>query len=359
MNNKIKHNKEIVKYGKSSQALIAIKEDFFKNNDEMLSKGKTINKFYSQQSVRSKCKNCDYDLKEVSFSKLNVNYTICKNCGHLNGMHEDTDLFCKKIYTDNKGIDYSEVYDSKGVNEYNRRVRDVYIPKAQFLFDSLIEFDDMPQKLKYADFGAGSGYFVSALRQIGLDDVIGYEPSEQQVLHGNKLIGKDLLQQTSLEDTIVKIKAIDSDVLSMIGVLEHVQNPREILTAISQNKNIKYLYISVPLFSVTVFFEMIFPNIMNRQLSGAHTHLYTESSLKYMAKEFDLDIVASWWFGTDMVDLFRSVAVSLEKNSGTNKMETAWKELFSPMIDPLQLSLDKKHMSSEVHMIFKVNSNYV
>ena len=63
MNNKIKHNKEIVKYGKSSQALIAIKEDFFKNNDEMLSKGKTINKFYSQQSVRSKCKNCDYDLK--------------------------------------------------------------------------------------------------------------------------------------------------------------------------------------------------------------------------------------------------------------------------------------------------------
>ena len=100
---------------------------------------------------------------------------------------------------------------------------------------------------------------------------------------------------------------------------------------------------------------MVFHGVMNRHLSGAHTHLYTEDSLKYMAKEFNLSIVASWWFGTDMVDLFRSVTVCLNKDKDTHKMKQKWTELFSPVIDELQLKLDEKHMSSEVHMIFKVN----
>jgi 2-polyprenyl-3-methyl-5-hydroxy-6-metoxy-1,4-benzoquinol methylase len=355
MKQNLKKNNAIVKYGKSSKAIIDLKEDFFKNNDKLLSKGQSINEIYSRQPVRLKCKNCNYDLVDVSFSKQNVDYSVCKNCGHLNGLNEDTDLFCKKIYTDDKGIEYSKVYDSSGLKEYKKRVVDVYIPKAQFLHDSLIEFGCKPKKLKYADFGAGSGYFVSALVDIGLNNVKGYEPSVQQVKHGNKLIGKKLLRQISLDEAVFKIQALDVQVLSMIGVLEHVQNPREILSAISKNKNIKYFYISVPLFSPTVFFEMVFPNIMNRQLSGAHTHLYTESSLNFMADEYNFDIVASWWFGTDMVDLYRSIAVSMEKNN--NKMQSSWKDMFNQMIDPLQLELDKKHMSSEVHMIFKVNSS--
>ena len=350
-----RNNKKILKYGKSSKGLIRIKEKFFKDNDQMLSKGIKINRIYSQQPKRLKCKNCDYILKGASFRKLHVNYIICKNCEHLNGIHEDTDSFCAQIYTDNKGSDYAELYNSEGIDEYNKRVKEIYTPKAQFIFDSLVEFGYTPSKLKYADFGAGSGYFVSALKSIGLSDITGYEVSESQVLLGNKLMGKDLLQQINLKETVLKIKTIDADTVSMIGVLEHVQNPREILAAISANKRIKYFYISVPLFSISVFFEMIFPDVMNRQLSGAHTHLYTETSLQYMAKEFNLDIAASWWFGTDMVDLYRSIGVSLENNNNTKRMEPIWKELFSSVMDDLQLSLDKKHMSSEVHMVLKVS----
>jgi hypothetical protein len=134
-----------------------------------------------------------------------------------------------------------------------------------------------------------------------------------------------------------------------------VQNPREILSAIAKNKNIKFFYISVPLFSMSVFLEMVFSEVMNRQLSGAHTHLYTEDSLKYMSNEFNFEIVSSWWFGTDMVDLYRSVGVLIEKNLNTKKMTTEWQRLFSSLIDPLQKSIDKRHQSSEVHMIFKVH----
>lgn len=346
---------KLVKYGKSSQSLISLKENFFNNNDEILRKMGGVNKFYSQQPNRLQCKNCNQPLGEVSFRKQYVDYSLCERCGHLNGMHDDTDSFCKKLYTDNKGADYAEGYDSKFVKEFNMRVKDIYVPKAKFLCDSLVDFGHTPNELKFADFGAGSGYFVSALKFNGLNNIIGFEPSESQVSFGNKMIGKDLLELTNLRDTVTKIKEIDVDVISMIGVLEHVHNPREIIGAISENKKIKYLYISVPLFSISVYFEMVFHGVMNRHLSGAHTHLYTEDSLKYMAKEFNLSIVASWWFGTDMVDLFRSVTVCLDKDKDTHKMKRKWTELFSPVIDELQLKLDEKHMSSEVHMIFKVN----
>ena len=349
------NNKKIVKYGKSSQDLISLKKVFFKNNDELLSNGRKINEFYSQQPQRLKCKNCNHDLYDIAFSKLCVDYTICETCGHLNGMNEDTDTFCSHIYTDNKGVSYSELYNSKGVEEYNKRVEDIYAPKVKFMSDALLELGLDPVELRYADFGAGSGYFVSAMKNAELNNVEGYEVSEQQVVYGNKLIGKDLLQQINLKDTVDKIKTLEVDMVSMIGVLEHVRNPREILSAISTNQKIKYFYISVPLFSASVFFEMVFPDVMNRQLSGAHTHLYTESSLEYMANEFNFNTVASWWFGTDMVDLFRSVSVLLEKNKSTKNMASVWTELFTPVVDSLQLCLDKKHMSSEVHMIFRVN----
>ena len=351
----MKSKQKILKYGKLSQSIISFKEAFFKDNDKLKIKADEVNKFYSQQPERFNCKNCDHLLENTSFKNQYIKYSICENCGHLSGMHEDTDLFCSKIYTDNKGADYAEMYNSKGAEDYNKRVKSIYIPKAQFMFDSLVELGHEPNKFKYADFGAGTGYFLSALKSINLNNIMGFEPSESQVSLGNKLIGKDLLEQINLKDTVLKIKKIDTDVVTLIGVLEHVNNPREILAAISANKKIKYLYISVPLFSPTVFFEMILPGVMKRHLTGAHTHLYTESSLRYMAKEFDLDIVASWWFGLDMVDLFRSVSVSLEKNQDTKQMSLLWEELFSPVIDNLQLCLDQKHMSSEVHMMFKVN----
>ena len=63
------NNKKIVKYGKSSQDLISLKKVFFKNNDELLSNGRKINEFYSQQPQRLKCKNCNHDLYDIAFGK--------------------------------------------------------------------------------------------------------------------------------------------------------------------------------------------------------------------------------------------------------------------------------------------------
>jgi 2-polyprenyl-3-methyl-5-hydroxy-6-metoxy-1,4-benzoquinol methylase len=354
----MKNIEEFIRYGKSAKDIIPHKKSFFDENKALLSESIKINKMYSNQPKRVKCKNCNYSIKqkqEANFKKLHVNYFICNRCGHLNGENEDNDFFCSEVYTSNNGSDYSKLYNSESVTAYKKRTKDIYTPKALFLRDALVNIGINAEKLKYADIGAGSGYFVSALRNAGLVNTVGYEVSEFQVTFGNSMIGQPLLNKIEISDTIKLVETMDAEVISMIGVLEHVQYPREILKALESNKNLKYFYISVPLFSLGVFFEMIFPNVMNRQLSGAHTHLYTESSLNYMANEFNLTRIASWWFGTDIMDLFRSVSVSLDQNNFEPKISLIWDELFGSIIDDLQLGIDKKNMSSEVHMLFKLN----
>ncbi len=352
---KVDSKEEFIRFGKTSKEIILHKQEFFENNNEMLSIGKDMNRLYSDQPKRNECKNCNYSLGQIDFTKLYVNYSICAQCGHLNGRNQDTNLFCSKVYTDNKGSSYSKVYNSKNSDAYKRRTHDIYIPKALFLSDALDHIGIIPKELSYADIGAGSGYFVSAMRDIGLISSIGYEVSEEQVSFGNTMIGEAVLSQIDIDDTIKLVKLIDVDVVSLIGVLEHVQHPREMLKALKENQNIKFLYISVPLFSLSVFFEMIFPNVMNRQLSGAHTHLYTEESLEYMANEFGFNRVASWWFGTDMVDLHRSMLVSLSERGYDKGVSSLWSDKFEAIIDSLQLELDRKNMSSEVHMLFDLD----
>ena len=55
-----------------------------------------------------------------------------------------------------------------------------------------------------------------------------------------------------------------------------------------------------------------------------------------------------------MLKFYRSVLIKLKKNCDSRKMMEPWIEMFGPLIDNLQLEIDKKHLASEVHMLFKI-----
>lgn len=257
------------------------------------------------------------------------------------------------MYTEDSGSEYAKNYSVKDKHSYEYRVEAIYQPKAEFLYTSLLEHGVDPHDLSYADLGAGSGYFVAALRKIGLEKVAGYEVSQTQVRIGNLMIGENTIYQHTLGETIHIARTVQAKLVSLIGVLEHLQHPRDMLSALRQNSSVDYLYISVPLFSCTAFFEICFPKVYHMQLGGAHTHLYTPRSLAYMCREFGLQPIAEWWFGTDMVDLYRSIAVSLSQCGCSKKLLQLWHDSLCPVVDSLQLELDKKFMSSEVHMVLR------
>lgn len=91
---------------------------------------------------------------------------------------------------------------------------------------------------------------------------------------------------------------------------------------------------------------------MPQQLIAGHTHLYTEESIKYFCNEFSFNIKSEWWFGLDILDLFRSTFISLKK-SENDILNNYWKNKFYPLIDDLQNILGKNKACSEVHMLLE------
>ena len=149
-----------------------------------------------------------------------------------------------------------------------------------------------------------------------------------------------------------EVENSNSQILSAIGVIEHLREPSKLFDAFKES-NIEFLYYSVPMFSLSVILENVFKNIFPRQLSAGHTHLYTENSIIKMNNILGIDSIAEWRFGTDYLDLFRSLNVMLKKNKTSKKLLNYFNEEFIQMIDKFQEIVDESHFCSEIHVLGK------
>ncbi len=344
-------NKKIIKFGKSFKDVDKIKSNFFLENSKLLKDQNKINSIYRSQPKRIYCKACEKKLTGSYFINHKTKFIQCKSCTHVNGQHKDTNKFASKIYIDEK-VSYSKGYYEKNINNFKLRQKKIYDPKVSFLKNN---FSDH-KKIKVLDIGAGSGYFVSSLLDTKFKDAVGLEVSKNQIDFGKKIfkfIGKNpnKLKNLSYHDLKKEIQNTNFDCVSLIGVLEHLVDMSDIMKLIKKNKKIKYIYILVPMFSLICTIENIFPKVFNRHLGGGHTHLFTEKSLNKFMSKFGFTEHSSWWFGTDMHDLFRSFILQMKdkKFKPLEKMTLETKNL----IDGLQLELDKKKLCSEVHMLLK------
>jgi len=347
-------DKRKIKYGKTSTSISRIKNFLIEENDELIDGDKKINQVYIEQPRRAHCKNCLFPINSSDFIKQGIDYSICKNCGHLNGLFEDTDTFCKAAYQGSGTVDYQKNYSEQDKENFKKRVEEIYRPKAKFLIESLKEDSVKIENLRFADIGAGLGYFISALLEENCKKVEGFEVSKENVNKSNFVLGKEIVKYHEIENTLKIIETLDSDVVSLIGVLEHLQEPVQVLSHLVQNPNVNYIFLSLPTFGPSVFFELLSPKTFHRQLSRDHTHLYTEQSIEWICKKMKLKIVSEWWFGQDILDLYRHILVHSKK---MNKLSEFASESFDlmlkPIIDSLQFVLDQNKLSNEVHILLK------
>ncbi|MCW5753059.1 MAG: class I SAM-dependent methyltransferase, partial [Alphaproteobacteria bacterium] len=267
----------MIRYGKSSDSILSLKSSFLENNDALREQLLAIGRLYAAQPRRKRCKICHSELaREPDFRKHGVGYVFCGRCGHLNGQHEDTEAFCAAVYTDDGGRSYAANYAAPDRAAYRKRVTGIYRPKAEFLSEALTSLGERPEALTYMDLGAGAGYFVAALRELGLVSSHGHEVSRAQVADAATMLGPDAVHLHGLAELPLIAGREQADVASMIGVLEHLRDPRAVLAALRDNAAVRYVFISVPLFSSSVFIETVFPEVMPRHLAGGHTHLFTE-----------------------------------------------------------------------------------
>jgi len=345
---------KLIRHGKSSQGLLKHKTAMFEANARLLGRNEEIAAVYRSQPPRSACKNCLNSLALApTFASHGIDYRLCPNCGHLNGAYEETVAFCDFLYTRDDGKEYAKAYSAQSREDYRARTRDIYLPKAAFLAVALAHHGVDFRACSVADIGAGSGYFVAALRDHGFNPVSGYEVSADQVDLGNHMIEGSPLQRYAASETRQTLEGLQANVVSLIGVLEHLLLPREALGAIAGNRQIEFLFLSLPLFSPSVAIEAAFPGIFNRHLGGAHTHLYTASSIRYFSAEYGFEAMAEWWFGLDMTDLFRSLSVTLSQDVRTSVLGEFVAETLGHNVDALQQQLDAAGWCSEVHLMLR------
>tara|TARA_B100000575_G_C23131310_1_gene656291 strand:+ start:1073 stop:2095 length:1023 start_codon:yes stop_codon:yes gene_type:complete len=338
------------KFGKSNKEMLSLKTNFFSDDKILLENQLKIGDVYLKQPLRKKCKNCNSNLEGEHFDKQNISYVFCKICYHLNGIYQDTSDFCQFMYTDNDGESYSKNYTPEDYSKFIERVNQVYNPKVEFLINSLKEQNEIFTNMSYLDFGCGMGYFLKSLKNYNIKNILGFEVSKTFVDKGNILLNEKIIKEIDINDFVHEVKNID--VMSMIGVLEHLEEPYKFLSNIQKIKGLKYLYISVPTFSFSSFLEVTSQDHFSRQLGSGHTHLYTDKSLRHLEKIFSLERVSEWWFGTDMLDLFRHFSLNF---NGSKSLKNEFKNYFVDLIDNLQLEIDKQKKSSEVHILYKLN----
>lgn len=339
------------RYGKSSKAVRDIKSSFIKMEEELFAAQKGVTDLYRKQPTRTVCKNCGEGINKILFIKQKVGYLLCPSCNHLNGAYQDSKEFCHAVYEDVDAEQYANNYGSADKKVYWDRVEAIYRPKAEFLIESLKNLGENETHLSFADVGAGSGYFIASMMSCGVSKVVGYETSPYQSEYANRMIGSDVVIRNSIDEIEEIILDARVNVISMMGVLEHLKEPRRILSTISKNPNIEYFYFSVPLFSLSVFFDLVFQENFQAQLAGRHTHLYTEKSIDWFCQKYNFKRVANWWFGSDVMHLFRHLCISLGKQNQPEAVIKYFEDSLSSSADSMQIALDKRHLSSEVHVL--------
>jgi SAM-dependent methyltransferase len=334
------------KYSKSLDFYLKTKKNFFTQNDSWLKKTLEVNHLYSAQKKRRNCKICNTKLSDtLDFTSHNVGYVFCSFCTHLNGKFEDTKEFAKKLYISDDGKNYSANYLDK---DFNRRTMEIYMAKIDFLINNIPK-----KKMKILDVGCGIGYLVyaSLLRNI---DATGIDVSKTMIELGNnqisKHINKNPLIHTNENFFYEAVLKSNSNIISAIGVIEHLREPNSFFQAFKYSKA-QYLYYSIPMFSFSTMLESISKDIFPRQLSGGHTHLFTETSIKKMNKIIGVKAIAEWRFGVDAMDLYRHMFVKIKKKKYSQKF-TNYLDLFlGKNINKIQSIFDKNNSCSEIHCI--------
>lgn len=331
----------------------AFKHHFLEQNSAVLERATRLAARYRQQPERTHCKICEHPLSgEIAFHRYQVPYKFCLECGHLNGGHEDTPEYADAVYLKQ---DYGSSYRALSPDEFTQRVQSIYLPKAEFLRDMLIQQGENLADLHIADFGAGSGHFIAALSDCGLK-ATGFEISASQVEFSCAMLQKRFplaKMETIAADTVNDLAGQQkAPIVSMIGVLEHLCEPTRFLEALRNNRHTRYLFLSVPLFSFSVYLETAFPGIAPRVLEGGHTHLFTPPSIEFMERRFRLRRIGEWWFGLDIFDLFRLISLSLSASEENAPLAMRFQNEMLPMMDCLQETIDQRKLCSEVHLLY-------
>ncbi|MFA4826210.1 MAG: class I SAM-dependent methyltransferase [Methanoregula sp.] len=327
-------------YGKEID-IFQLKKPVLNNIREHLEKTKKITDFLSDNEIPVEQRECYICGNKESRLVVNIHgfpYVECTNCSHVYTNKRYSEESIRRFYQ--KNAYWSEItYANKETCFYRRD--HVALPKVEFAEKHL-----GISRGKWIDVGSGIGDLVSVLLSRGWS-AYGLELSESSVNFAKDTFNVFLMNQTLQEFIAVHSENSEKmDVVSFIGLLEHVINPLNHLSmAHSLLKSGGAVMIQVPnAHSVASMTQSLFPENVFRHMSPSeHIMLFTEKSLITALEKTGFTPVVIWYHGLDIYELLNNLILV-----NPRVQDSELYRAFIDNINELQLIFDKKGQSDRI-----------
>lgn len=285
------------------------------------------------QYVENKCLLCGQDKTEImgirgnreysgadpsAIPHIKTNVVRCTNCGFIytNPLIVGIEHLEQNHYNDN--AQYVAITEGNTDEVFAKRV-------------SIIK--KIKSSGKLLDVGAGKGEFLSEAKKAGFE-CTGAEPSPNFCDYAQKNYGVEM--HCGYLGQIDKLKERKFDVITMLHVLEHVENPNELVPALKQNMTDDgILFIEVP--NTNSFFVQVIDLYYkvkglgwSSRLSPLHPPFhkfgYSAASLTYLFKKHNYRILEIKTLHGDR---------GFTKRKGQNILELYFRQIVTGLVDLL------------------------
>jgi 2-polyprenyl-3-methyl-5-hydroxy-6-metoxy-1,4-benzoquinol methylase len=285
--------------------------------------------------AQSTCYICE-SAESVPFAEVfGFRYVRCSGCSHVFATQRYSGEALARLYREQAY--YSEItYANKETCFYRRD--QVAKPKFEFAQQFLADREGV-----WLDVGAGIGDLVSVARQEGWD-ARGLEISEVSVRFAREVFDIEL-ENLPIETFCARNPGLAGqiEVVSLLGVLEHVVEPLEMLDlAWRLLRDDGCLLVQVPnVDSLSSMVQEVWPENVSRHLVPySHIMLFSERSLLRALEASGFEPLAIWHLGLDVYELVNNLVLANKRVRDSRLYEA-----LIGALNPLQQVIDERQQS--------------
>ncbi len=273
-------------------------------------------------------------------------YRECGNCGHVYLQEYPADLYA--IYE--KSSEQKALYISE--TAFRQRCAVIAAPKAAFINQAA----ERNEAGLWLDLGCATGELLMEAAALGWR-TLGFDADQEEVrfaVERGLNVKAAFLDMMQLDASIVSALR-EADVVSLLNILEHVEDPCLWLQTLhSHMKPGALLAVEVPRApSLTRVMNMACLSINYKyMIPPLHLHVFSESSLcKVWGMGFDP--LAKWCFGNGFVDLMNTALLLSDNPHFANNADTSCFNDIWRVADTVQRTIDEQGLSDVMLWVLK------
>lgn len=297
---------------------------------------------------REFCPVCQSSGRDL-FSIRDFPFKECETCKLLYSAEVPPAQVVSELYTSGQSsqeIVYRDISSATALNRQDQLTH----PKTEFIDTVRSGMSNGAQRGVWIDIGSGTGDTLVAAMKLGYS-VLGFEPDPLQASDARSrgIPTTELVidPETELPQTVLH----EAQIVSLFNVVEHMPLPeltlRHLISALAPGTLVAIEVPRHPSVSSFVNASSIGP-IYRHASPPEHLQIFSDDSISILFSRLDLDLIATWHFGSDALELFGCIGPILGWESGFAETNVA------SAVEALQAAFDLGGLSDNMLVVGRV-----